>query len=128
MRLKTLNHAQESEALPEDPTEGTVFYSRQADALYLITFKCPCGCGITERVNAYLYENGISSFETRSKETKYDKYGAPYTYVKYIAPSVEGAWGFVVRTGKFTLTGHGRKNCNSAYTITDNQIEWRYPY
>ena len=112
---------------PTEPRDGEIVCQHLQDELYKLRYRCPCGCGITEDLDAIIRtQDELGAREQVTKES--DHYGRPYTVHRSMPRALRDKTQFMIEDGKISIQFIGRTKCFSQYSVENGIIKWRFMY
>jgi hypothetical protein len=128
-RRKEFSEAVITDEAPESVPDGVIVCQHKENEFYTLHFRCPCGCGLSESVEAIIRipdDLGVRSKVIHER----DKFGVEYTVCKSMPRAQREVSQFVLEDGKISIQflGAKSKRCFSDYSVEDGIIKWRFMY
>jgi len=112
---------------PTEPQDGVVVCQHLQDDFYKLRYRCPCGCGITEELDAIIRTHDeLGAREQVTKES--DHHGRPYTVHRSMPRALRDKTQFMIEDGKISIQFIGPTKCFSQYSVENGIIKWRFMY
>lgn len=111
-------------------TPGTIYLREACGTEFIVSYLCPCGCGVVESLEAFEY-NPTENATGRSRcERKTDAQGRSYTVISAAPKNETPKCTFEIVDQKISLKFPRKKNkvCQSEYAVNDSRVEWRQQY
>jgi len=110
------------------PDDGIICKHVDGDS-YTLHFKCPCGCGTTETIEAIIRRPDEYGIKGKVYQES-DRYGRTYTVFKSMPRAMREKSQFIIDDGKISIQFIGAKDkkCPSDYSVENGIVKWRFMY